>query len=203
MKPPDYAIKTNYTIREIVHSLLRDCPKKTDTTCSWSLTSESPYRQHEDTLRFQLTSENLLGMHTQYFVIDHFAIVKPGVISNVTLLSSTPSSASFAWQVPAYFDEEDEEDILTPQLVYEIRVEAKRKLLDYPQTISVGRAKSFNITGLTPNNEYVFSFRCKTTKAVEDRMWSDFINVTFTTQQDGKSNIDDGSNCFVIFQRYS
>lgn len=186
--PPDYNLQTHYAIEERVPytNIIRKCPiKLNETACMWNLTTLPPYRQHEVELEFILRSSNLLGNHTQVFNIDHFAIIRPGPV-HVRIASQTPSSVFFEWEVPEYFDEENMDDLSSsPSLVYEVYVEPVAKLAGYPLRIAVGQHRSFNVTNLIPFTQYVFSFRCKTTRAVSERMWSDYVNITHTTKDDG------------------
>lgn len=185
-RAPDYHLKTSYAIEELTYAgLARRCPIVLNATaCAWNLTSVPGYRQHEDELTFKVTSINWLGKHTQHFRIDHFAVIKPGPVS-VTLASQSPTSVGFKWQVPEHFDEENIEDQITPRLVYEILISREHPWPegDPSRTISVGHAREYNATGLIPFTQYVFSFRCKTTRP--NSIWSDYVNTTLTTKDDG------------------
>lgn len=193
--PPEYYVKTSYDLKQIAYSSVAyHCPTKpNNTACTWTLSDVPPYRQHTPTMYFRLYSSNQFGDHSQNFEIDHFAILKPDKVTELIISDVTASSVELQWLVPAHFDD-SEEDELYPRLVYEILVIPK----DYPQsntTLTIESKRTYNVTELIPYTPYVFSVRCKTSRAKDEQMWSEYTSVTTSTKQDGKY-------CFLNYYSY-
>lgn len=187
--PPPTEIRTSYQVQEVVYGdVVRDCAiQETETSCRWSLASSPPYRHTEANFVFRLTSTNRLGSHVQYFEVNHFEIIRPSQPNDLAFKEVTANSVELTWKVPAYFDAEaDHDDVYTPKLVYEVLHHPLGEVASSAVSTAVGATHSYKVENLIPFTTYVFSVRCKTTQAKGMRVWSEYVNATIATKQDGK-----------------
>lgn len=152
--------------------------------CSWSTTSQPRYKQMEDHYYFHLTAENYFGSNTQNFTIDHFSIVKPDPPEQLRVLSNNTHSVLLQWKIP-----NNMYDFLPCPIVH--RIEYQIAKID-----NTAYFRSVDASSLPPKNKtynfllsnlpyahmsYEVRIYIKSQLATEDKFWSDFSYVLFTT----------------------
>lgn len=171
--PPDYNIDTKYTLREQVTNT--PCPHLiNETACEWTLT------RYPHWIKLTLESSNEFGNHHQHFEINTFAIIRPPPPKNLNFRDVSPTSVELIWDIGSIPDLYYENPILRFQIIQEDEYGTNSKIeidnLD----------KKFKISNLIPATTYRFSIRCRIVQSNLDEFWSEFSNVTITTESDGK-----------------
>lgn len=152
--------------------------------CSWSTTSQPRYKQMEDHYYFLLVSCNYFGCNEQNFTIDHFSIVKPDAPEQLKVLSNNTHSVLLQWKIP-----NNMYDFLPCPIVHRIEYQiAKIDNTAYFRSVdaSILPPKNKTYTFLLSNLPYAhmsYEVRIyiKSELATEDKFWSDFTYVLFTT----------------------
>lgn len=187
---PDLHTKTRWTLREVlVQNQAADCPIiLSENSCRWTTHSHPAYRKHVSRIKLALTAENHYGNWTEAFLIDHFAIIRPSVPGDVSIVDVTSTSVQLAWKLQHGFDfgNSHEDDSAVPKLVYQVQVlRLPSSPYEKPWNLTTYDL-SINVSSLTPFTAYSFTVRCKTVEAKGEHMWSDDVRLSISTKPDGK-----------------
>ncbi|XP_047024751.1 cytokine receptor [Helicoverpa zea] len=152
--------------------------------CSWNTVSQPRYKQMEEYYYFHLKSCNYFGCIHQNFTIDHFSVVKPYPPEQLKVLGNDTHSVLLQWKIPNNIY-----DFLKCAIVH--RIEYQIAKIDNMQYF-----RSVNASSLPPKNKtytfllsnlpyahmsYEVRIYIKSESATEDKFWSDFAYVMFTT----------------------
>lgn len=152
--------------------------------CSWSTTSQPRYKQMETHYNFSLSSCNYFGCIEQNFTIDHFSVVKPDPPEQLKVLKFDPHNVLLQWKIP-----NNMYDFLPCAVVH--RIEYQIAKID-----NTAYFRSVDATMLPPKNKtytfllsnlpyahmsYEVRIYIKSELATEEKFWSDFTFVLFTT----------------------
>ncbi|XP_026725252.1 cytokine receptor [Trichoplusia ni] len=187
---PDSFSITNYTLTYIINGNAVDpCVARRNhksRSCSWNAVSQPRYKQMEDRFYFHLRSCNYFGCNNQSFIIDHFSIVKPDPPEQIKVQHVDPHSVLLQWKTPNnMFDFLPKTVGIVHRIEYQI---AKIDNMSYFRSVNVTNlpAKAKTYTYLLSNLPYAhmsYEVRIyiKSQLATEDKFWSDFNFVLFTT----------------------
>lgn len=185
--------KINYSLTFIVNNrpalpctAQRSADHPNKRFCSWSTTSQPRYKQLEDQFNFQLTSCNVFGCNEQNFTVNHFAIVKPDPPDNLKVLSNNTHSVLLQWSIP-----NNMVDLLPRGCAVVHRIEYQIAKID--NTAHFRSVETSSLPAKNKTNKFLLSnlpyahmsyevrIYIKSAYATEDRFWSDFSFVFFTT----------------------
>ena len=155
---------------------------------TWTETSKPRYRQMENQYYFLLTASNYFGKNTQRFTIDHFSIVKPDPPEQLKVLSNDTHSVLLQWKIP-----HNMVDFLSCAIVHRIEYQIAKidntayfRSVDASSLIPKEKRNNKTYTFLLSNlpyahMQYEVRIYIKSELATEDKYWSDFNYVLFTT----------------------
>ncbi|CAB3223733.1 unnamed protein product [Arctia plantaginis] len=187
--------KTNYSLAFLVNNKASiPCQIKRDGEkylCSWNTTSRPRYKQMEEQFNFLLRSCNYFGCNNQIFTINHFSSVKPDPPINLKVVSQEPHSVLLSWTIPNNIV-----DFLIYPIIHRIEYQiAKIDRTDYFRSVDTSILKS-NVSNKSNPNKKSYTFLLSNLpyahmsyevrvyikpENAEDRFWSDFTYVLFTT----------------------
>ncbi|KAJ8730305.1 hypothetical protein PYW07_017343 [Mythimna separata] len=152
--------------------------------CHWSSTSQPRYKQMEDHYYFLLTARNYFGTITQNFTINHFSIVKPDPPELLKVLSNDSHSVMLQWKIPNNII-----DFLPCPIVHRIEYQIAKidntayfRSVDASYLPAKNKTYNFLLSNLPyAHMSYEVRIYIKSKLATEDKFWSDFSYVLFTT----------------------
>ncbi|KAJ0177025.1 hypothetical protein K1T71_007034 [Dendrolimus kikuchii] len=190
---------TNYTLNYAFHGLpVRAClANLTDSKlrhCVFDTQSTPRYLQMEDKYSFHLHGCNIFGCNEQYFVIDHFAIVKPDPPIGLKILTTDPHSISLRWSVPnniAHFLSCGVEHKIEYQIA-KIDNTSYFRRVNSSSLPANNKTYNFQLTDLPyAHMRYEVRIYIRPTVATSDKFWSDFAYIVFYTDSERPQNPPD------------
>lgn len=182
---PAYNTDTTYTLIE--EATNEPCPHRINkTACQWTLSSYPHYRQASNWIKLLLNSSNKYGNHTQVFVINNFAIIRPPPPEKLFERNVSPTSVELAWEIDPTLDlgpadGKSEHPILEFQLFIE---DLSNREFQFTKIVS--SIKNFTVNDLIPATSYKLGVRCRTIQSRSDEFWSEYANITIATKPDRK-----------------